>query len=173
MWILGLKGLKAIPWNSGQFQSKPKICEQFDIFCGLTKSRKVFPPDPNYPGHQKKNDSKKVSARPPHSHPTIASLHVTSRRPCWMKRTKAFLSSGNLTLFSCEFFKKKFYCIVIQHGRLLTWFQTKNSKNSLSNTQIQPRITAKFSFMTQTKNKLEAAAKKSFKSVLILVRSQT
>ena len=54
MWILGLKGLKAIPWNSGEFQSKPKICEQFDIFCGLTKSRKVFPPDPNYPGHQKK-----------------------------------------------------------------------------------------------------------------------
>ena len=61
MWILGLKGLKAIPWNSGEFQSKPKICEQFDIFCGLTKSRKVFPPDPNCPGHKKK-DSKKVSA---------------------------------------------------------------------------------------------------------------
>ena len=25
----------------------------------------------------------------------IASLHVTSRRPCWWSRTKAFLSSGN------------------------------------------------------------------------------
>ena len=110
--------LKAIPWNLGQFQ--------FDSFCGLTKSRKVFPPDLNCPGHKKK-DSKKVSARPPHSHLTIAGLHVTSRRPCWMKRTKAFLSSGNLTLFSCEFSMKKCYCIVIQHGRLVTWSQTKNS----------------------------------------------
>ena len=25
----------------------------------------------------------------------IAGLHVTSRRPCWWSRTKAFLSSGN------------------------------------------------------------------------------
>ena len=33
--------LKAIPWNLGQFQSKPKICEQFDIFCRLRKSREV------------------------------------------------------------------------------------------------------------------------------------
>ena len=30
----------------------------------------------------------------------IAGLHMTSRRPCWWLRTKAFLSSGNLTLFS-------------------------------------------------------------------------
>ena len=26
---------------------------------------------------------------------TIAGLHVTSQRPCWWSRTKAFLSSGN------------------------------------------------------------------------------
>ena len=26
---------------------------------------------------------------------SIAGLHVTSRRPCWWRRTKAFLSSGN------------------------------------------------------------------------------
>ena len=26
---------------------------------------------------------------------SIAGLHVTSRRPCWWSRTKAFLSSGN------------------------------------------------------------------------------
>ena len=35
---------------------------------------------------------------PPSPHPillpTIATLHVTSRRPCWWSRTKAFLSSG-------------------------------------------------------------------------------
>ena len=116
--------LKGIPWNLGQFQRKPKICEQFDIFCRLMKSREIFPPHPL----PRKKDSKKVSARPPHSHPTIADLHVTSRRPCWMKRTKAFLSSGNLTLFSCEFFKKKLYCIVVQHGRLVTWFQPRQAK---------------------------------------------
>ena len=38
----------------------------------------------------------------------IASLHVTSRRPCWWSRTKASLSSGNQTLFSCKFFEKQF-----------------------------------------------------------------
>ena len=30
----------------------------------------------------------------------IAGLHLTSRRPCWWSRTKAFVSSGNQTLFS-------------------------------------------------------------------------
>ena len=25
----------------------------------------------------------------------MAGLHLTSRRPCWLKRTKAFLSAGN------------------------------------------------------------------------------
>ena len=58
--------------------------------------------------------------------PHIAWLHVTSRRPCWWSRTKAFLSSGNLTLFSCKFFEKKFHCIDPQHGRLVTWLQAKN-----------------------------------------------
>ena len=36
----------------------------------------------------------------------IAGLHVTSRRPYWRSRTKSFLSSGNLTLFSGKLFKK-------------------------------------------------------------------
>ena len=31
-----------------------------------------------------------------------------------------------LTLFSCKLFKRKLYYIVIQHGRLVTWSQTKN-----------------------------------------------
>ena len=52
---------------------------------------------------------------------SIAGLHVTSRRPCWWPGTKAFLSSGSQTLFSCKFFEKKFYCIDPQHGRLVTW----------------------------------------------------
>ena len=29
------------------------------------------------------------------------------------------------TLFSCKFFKKKLFCIDLQHGRLTTWLQTK------------------------------------------------
>ena len=56
----------------------------------------------------------------------IAGLHVTSRRPCWWSRTKAFLSSGNQTLFSCKFFEKKLYSIDPKHGRLVKWLQTKN-----------------------------------------------
>ena len=47
----------------------------------------------------------------PRRREAIAGLHVTSRRPYWRSRTKAFLSSGNLTLFSCKFFKK--YSIVL------------------------------------------------------------
>ena len=31
-----------------------------------------------------------------------------------------------LTLFSCKLFKRKLCYIVIQHGRLVTWLQTKN-----------------------------------------------
>ena len=57
----------------------------------------------------------------------IAGLHVTSRRPCWWSRTKVFLSSGNETLFSCKFFEEIFFCFDPQHGRLVTWLQTKNS----------------------------------------------
>ena len=57
----------------------------------------------------------------------IPALHVTSRRPCWWSRTRALLSSGNKTLFSCKFFQNKFYCIDPQHDRPITWLQTKNS----------------------------------------------
>ena len=45
----------------------------------------------------------------------VAGLHVTSQQPCWWSRTKAFLSSGNLTPFSCKFFQKNFYCIDYKH----------------------------------------------------------
>ena len=65
-------------------------------------------------------------------HLTIAGLRVTSRRSRQMSRTKPFLSSGNLTLFSCKFFQKKLCCIVIQHGRLVTWLQTKNLLHMVS-----------------------------------------
>ena len=58
---------------------------------------------------------------------TIAGLHVTSRRPCWWSRTKAFLSSGNETLFSCKFFEEIFFCFDPQHGRLVTWLQRHTS----------------------------------------------
>ena len=61
----------------------------------------------------------------------IAGLHLTSRQPYWRSKTKAFLSSGNLTLFSSKFFKKVFCCIDLQHGRLVTWLQTKNLRGLL------------------------------------------
>ena len=37
---------------------------------------------------------------------SIAGLQVTSRRPCWWSRTKAFLSAGKWTLFWCKFSRK-------------------------------------------------------------------
>ena len=67
-------------------------------------------------------------------------LHVTSRWPCWWSRIKAVPSFGSSTLFSCNFFDKKFHCIDPevynpasrqyasdwpQHGHLVTWLQTK------------------------------------------------
>ena len=79
--------LKAIPWNLGQFQSQPKICEQFDIFCRLTKSRDVFPP------HllPRKKDLRK-------------SLPASSQSPyyCWFSRDvkAAMLDEKNKALLS-------------------------------------------------------------------------
>ena len=61
----------------------------------------------------------------------IAGFHVTSRRPYWRSRAKAFLSSRNLTLFSGKFFKKILCCIDLQHGRVVTWLQTKNWRGLL------------------------------------------
>ena len=55
----------------------------------------------------------------------IAGLHVTSRRPCWWSRTKEFL-------FSCKFFEEIFFCFDPQHGRLVTWLQTKNTQPTTS-----------------------------------------
>ena len=67
-------------------------------------------------------------------------LHVTSRWPSWWSRIKAVPSFGGSTLFSCNFFDKKFHCIDPeaynpasrqyasdwpQHGHLVTWLQTK------------------------------------------------
>ena len=37
------------------------------------------------------------------------------------------------TLFSCKFFKKKLFCIDLQHGRLTTWLQTKKIALELTN----------------------------------------
>ena len=44
-------------------------------------------------------------------------LHVMSRRPC----------------FSSKFFKKKLFCIDLQHSRLVTWSQTKKIAVELTN----------------------------------------
>ena len=57
----------------------------------------------------------------------IAGLYVMSRRPCWWSRAKALLSPGKSTPFSCKFFEEKLFCFDLQHGRLVRWWQTKNS----------------------------------------------
>ena len=85
---------------------------------------------------------------------TIAGLHVTSRRPCWWSRTKAFLSSGNETLFSCKFFEEIFFCFDPQHGRLVTWLQTKNSVCCRDN-HFNTKTHITFNRVTQKKRKLE------------------
>ena len=55
--------------------------------------------------------------------------YVTSQQPYWWSRTEAFLPSGNWTLFSCKFFAKKFSCYYPQYCRLVTWLQTKNTRD--------------------------------------------
>ena len=51
---------------------------------------------------------------------SISCLHVTSRRPYWWWRTKAFHFAGNYTLFSCTCFEKNKFCFIDrQHGRLV------------------------------------------------------
>ena len=58
------------------------FCQTFDGFL------------PNHPFSQFANFVKSPTVN-------IAGLHWTSRRPFWWSRTKAFVSSGNQTLFSC------------------------------------------------------------------------
>ena len=58
------------------------FCQTFDGFL------------PNHPFSQFANFVKSPTVN-------IAGLHLTSRRPCWWSRTKAFVSSGNQILFSC------------------------------------------------------------------------
>ena len=89
-----------------------------------------------------------VEGEIPWKREAIAGLHLTSRQPYWRSKTKAFLSSGNLTLFSCKFFKKVFCCIDLQHGRLVTWLQTKNWRRLLDTFFLTgvKRFTPKFQF---------------------------
>ena len=58
------------------------FCQTFDGFL------------PNHPFSQFANFVKSLTVN-------IAGLHLRSRRPCWWLGTKAFLSSGNQTLFAC------------------------------------------------------------------------
>ena len=52
--------------------------------------------------------------------PYTAGLQVTSLRPCW------WFSLGSNLYFHLNPSRKQFYCIDPQHGRLVTWLQTKN-----------------------------------------------
>ena len=56
----------------------------------------------------------------------IDGFHLTSRWPCWCTEQCSKMSFGNLTLLLCKTCGTIFYCFVHQHGRLITWMQTKN-----------------------------------------------
>ena len=55
--------------------------------------------------------------------------YVTSQQHYWWSRIEAFLPSGNWTLFSCKFFAKKLSCYYPQYCRLVTWLETKNTRD--------------------------------------------
>ena len=58
--------------------------------------------------------------------PRIGGLHMTSRRPCWCTEQCSKMSFGNLILLLWKTCGAIFCCFVHQHGRLITWMQTKN-----------------------------------------------
>ena len=83
-----------------------RFCQTFDGFL------------PNYRFSQFANFVKSLTFN-------IAGLHLTSRRPCWWSRTKAFVSSGSQTLMLI--LREELYCIDRQHGRLVRLLMNPNS----------------------------------------------
>ena len=59
-------------------------------------------------------------------HPFIAGFQLTSQRPGWWTRTKAFPPLGKKKFFM-QILLKIFYCFVYQHGCLVTWLKTSNT----------------------------------------------
>ena len=55
----------------------------------------------------------------------MTGLHLTSRQPCWSKRTKAFPSAGNETFCHADS-AKIIYCFVSQLCHLVRLLQAKN-----------------------------------------------
>ena len=60
------------------------------------------------------------------------SLHETSRRPVRWSRTKAFLSSGNKTSFSCKFYKNMFIVLTTNMAAIK---RQRNVQKSVMNLQ--------------------------------------
>ena len=55
----------------------------------------------------------------------IAGLQVTPRQPCWWSKTRVSLR-WEMNSILMQILQKNFFCIDHQHGRLVTWLQTKN-----------------------------------------------
>ena len=88
-----------------------------------------------------------VEGEIPRRREAIAGLHVRSRRPYWRSRTKVFLSSGNLTLFSCKFFKKNYSVLTLNMAALSRGCKPRIAEGCLIHSvEGGEKITPKFQF---------------------------
>ena len=88
-----------------------------------------------------------VEGEIPRRREAIAGLHVTLRRPYWRSKTKASLSSGNLTLFSGKLFKKNSVVLTFNLAALSRGCKPRIGEGCLIHSvEGGEKITPKFQF---------------------------